>query len=102
MNGARGEKRGMLGLDRVGNRRSWSFLTRNFSMGNGRRAQKRKKTDPPVLSRTKLALRPVTSVVSRPRRQGSDDERSGKNRRTALDPAPGSQGEAVKSRLNLF
>ena len=35
-----------------------------------------------------FALRPNGKATSRPRRQGSGDERSGKNGRTALDSAP--------------
>ena len=38
-------------------------------------------------------LRPEEIVVSRPQRQGSADERSGKNGRTALDSALGSQNQ---------
>jgi len=53
------------------------------------------------LIKTKLALRPRNVGTSRPRRQGSVDERPGKNRRTALDPAPGSPRLSVVVNAHL-
>jgi len=44
-----------------------------------------------ILSKDEASLRPDSMVASRPLRQGSGDERSDKNGRTALDAASGSQ-----------
>ena len=44
-----------------------------------------------IPGKDEASLRPDAIVASRPRRQGSGDERSDKNGRTALDAAPGSQ-----------
>jgi hypothetical protein len=94
----RRQNRGMQGLDGVANRRSWAILTRSFPMENGAQAQKRKNGQTRILCRTKLALRPITSVASRPRPQGSAMNGAAQTGRAALDPAPGSQ-ELANTRL---
>jgi hypothetical protein len=44
-----------------------------------------------IPGKDEASLRPDAMVASRPLRQGSGDERSDKNGRTALDAASGSQ-----------